>query len=186
MSWGRKVLMHLWRHPMETFSALLTLCVGNSPVTVTTELWCFLLICVRANGWANSRYAGVLRHHRVHYDVTVLHKQKWHWPTSHHNVIKCRHFPHYWPFVRGIHRGLVWVNNRGAGYLRHHLAHYNVPVMSPIFRFHHHAWSVVTELSSCLISEIKSRSPTLVWSLTQAKNSTAPDRIYCSCYGMIS
>ena len=29
-----------WRHQMETFSALLAFCVGNSPVT--GELWCFL------------------------------------------------------------------------------------------------------------------------------------------------
>ena len=41
----------LWRHQMETFSALLAFCAGNSPVTgefpaqrpvIDTELWCFL------------------------------------------------------------------------------------------------------------------------------------------------
>ena len=33
-----------WRHQMETFSALLAICVGNSPVTKASdaELWCFL------------------------------------------------------------------------------------------------------------------------------------------------
>ena len=30
-----------WRHQMETFSALLALCVGSSPVTGDAELWCF-------------------------------------------------------------------------------------------------------------------------------------------------
>ena len=64
---------------------------------------------------------------------------------SHDDVIKWKHFPRYWSFVRGIHRSLVnsphkgqwrrvlmfslicawtngWVNNRGAGDLRHHCA----------------------------------------------------------------
>ena len=66
--------------------------------------------------------------------------------------IKWKHFPRYWPFVRGIHRLLVnspnkgqwrgalmfslicawingWVNNREAGDLRCHRAHYDVIVM---------------------------------------------------------
>ena len=64
----------------------------------------------------------------------------------HDDVIKWKHFPHYWPFVRGIHRSpmisahkgqsrgvlmfsLIWVNNREAGDLRRHRAHYNVTVI---------------------------------------------------------
>ena len=69
------------------------------------------------------------------------------------DVIKRKHFPRYWTFVRGIHRSPVdsphkgqwrgtlmfsfiyawtngWVNNRDAGDLRHHRAHYDVTVMS--------------------------------------------------------
>ena len=69
------------------------------------------------------------------------------------DVIKWKHFPRYWPFVRGIHRLPVnsphkgqwrgalmfsliwawingWVNNRKAGDLRRHGAHYDVIVMS--------------------------------------------------------
>ena len=72
--------------------------------------------------------------------------------TSHDNVIKWKHFPRYWPFVRGIHRSPVnsvhkgrWrralmfslicsringsVNNRNAGDMRRHRAHYDVTVM---------------------------------------------------------
>ena len=68
---------------------------------------------------------------------------------SHDDVIKWKHFPRYWSFVRGIHRSLVnsphkgqwrgalmfslicawtngWVNNRGAGDLRYHCCHCNV------------------------------------------------------------
>ena len=71
---------------------------------------------------------------------------------SHDGVIKWKHFPRYWRFVRGIHRFPVnsrhkgqwrgalmfslicvwingWVNNRKAGDLRRHRAHYDVIVM---------------------------------------------------------
>ena len=71
---------------------------------------------------------------------------------AHHDVIKLKHFPRYWPFARGIHRSSMnsphkgqwrgalmfslicdringWVNNREAGDLRRHLAHYDVSVM---------------------------------------------------------
>ena len=70
----------------------------------------------------------------------------------HDDVIKWKHFPRYWPFVRGIHRSPVnsphkgqwggalmfsliyawinaWVNNREAGDLRRYRAHYDVTVM---------------------------------------------------------
>ena len=72
----------------------------------------------------------------------------------HDDVIKWKHFPRYWPFVRGIHRSPVnsphkgqwrgalmftlicaringWVNNREAGDLRRYRAHYDVIVMFP-------------------------------------------------------
>ena len=74
----------------------------------------------------------------------------------HDDVIKWKHFPRYWPFLRGIHRSPVnsthkgqwrgalmftlicaringWVNNREAGDLRHNRAHYDVIIMSTIF-----------------------------------------------------
>ena len=70
----------------------------------------------------------------------------------HDDIIKWKHFLHYWPFVRGIHRSPVvsphksqwrralvfsliwawtngWANNRDAGDLRCHCAHYDVTVM---------------------------------------------------------
>ena len=70
----------------------------------------------------------------------------------HDDVIKWKHFPRYWPFVRGIHRSPVnsphkgqwrgalmfsliytrisgWVNNSDAGDLRRYRAHYGVTVM---------------------------------------------------------
>ena len=71
----------------------------------------------------------------------------------HDDVIKWKHFPCYWPLVRGIHRSpvnsphkgqwrgalmfslvwagmIAWVNNREAGDLRGHRAHYDVILMS--------------------------------------------------------
>ena len=76
---------------------------------------------------------------------------------SHHDdVIKWKHFPRYWPFVRGIHRSPVnsphkgqwrgalkfslicawtngWVSNREAGDLRRYRAHDDVTVISFLF-----------------------------------------------------
>ena len=68
-----------WRHQMETFSALLALCAGNSPVPVNSPhkgQWrgalMFSLICARINDWVNNREAGDLRRHLGHYDVNVM------------------------------------------------------------------------------------------------------------------
>ena len=70
----------------------------------------------------------------------------------HDDVIKWKHFPRYWPFVRGIHRSPAnsphkgqwrgalmfslicvwingWVNNREAGDLRRYRTHYDVTVV---------------------------------------------------------
>ena len=68
-----------WRHQMETFSALLALCAGNSPVRVNSPhkgQWrgalMFTLICVWINGCVNNREAGDLRRYCAHYGVTVM------------------------------------------------------------------------------------------------------------------
>ena len=72
----------------------------------------------------------------------------------HDGVIKWKHFPRFWPFVRGIHRSPVnsphkgqwrgtliflwsatwingWVNNREAGDLRRHRDHYDIVMDKP-------------------------------------------------------
>ena len=76
----------------------------------------------------------------------------WSWSRYIDDVIKWKHFPRCWPFVRGIHRSPVnsphkgqrcgalmfplicvgidgWINNRNAGDLRRYCAHYDVSVM---------------------------------------------------------
>ena len=78
--------------------------------------------------------------------------------SAHDDVIKCKHFPLYWPFVRGIHRSPVncphkgqwrgalmyslicawingWVNNGEAVDLRRHRAHYDVTVVHWILTY---------------------------------------------------
>ena len=72
--------LNTWcRHQMETFSAVLALCAGNSPVTgefptqrsVTRSLY-VSLICASINSWVNNLRAGDLRRHQAHYDVIVM------------------------------------------------------------------------------------------------------------------
>ena len=65
-----------WRHQMETLSALLAICAGNSPVPTqrpVTRSFDVFLICVRIIGWVNNSDAGELRRYRAHYDVIVMH-----------------------------------------------------------------------------------------------------------------
>ena len=64
---------------METFSALLAICAGNSPVPVNFPhkgQWrgalMLALIYVWINAWVNNRKAGDLRRYRLHYDVIVM------------------------------------------------------------------------------------------------------------------
>ena len=71
-----------WRHQMETFSALLDICVANSPVSgdlpaqrPVTRSFDFSLICAWMNGWVNTGEAGDQRRYRAHYDVTIMYNQ---------------------------------------------------------------------------------------------------------------
>ena len=73
-----------WRHQMETFSALLAFCAGNSPVPVNSPhkgqwrgVLMFSLICAWIHDWANNREAGDLRRHRGQYDVIVMLSFNW-------------------------------------------------------------------------------------------------------------
>ena len=103
----------------------------------------FRLICSTAFANICQIYITVsIFHCALYYKVMLLHD----------DVFKWKHFPRYCPFVRGIHRSPVnsphkgqgcgdlmvsficawinaWVNNRNAGDLRLHRAHYDVIVM---------------------------------------------------------
>ena len=95
----------------------------------------------------NDRDANM--HHQSNSDIRVCRGLNL---TIHDDVIKWKHFPRNWPFVREIHRSPVncphkgqwrgalmfsliyawindWVNNREAGDLRRQHGHYDVIVM---------------------------------------------------------
>ena len=65
---------------METFSALLAICTGNSPVPgefpaqrpVTRSFGVFFDL--RLNKQLHNREAGDLRRHRAHYDANVMYQ----------------------------------------------------------------------------------------------------------------
>ena len=68
-----------WRHQMETFSALLALCAGNSRSTVKSPhkgqshgALMFSLICAWTNSWVNNRESGDLGRQSAHSDVSVM------------------------------------------------------------------------------------------------------------------
>ena len=142
-------LTRWWRHNMETLSTLLALCGGihrsrwipphKGPVMRGFDISLGVSLNKLPNkqsrgGWIDMSWRS--------FDVPVMHD----------DVKKWKHFPRYWPFVRGIHRSPVnsphkgqwrralmfslicvwisdWVNNREAGGLRRYCAHHNVIVM---------------------------------------------------------
>ena len=64
---------------METFSALLAICGGNSPVPgefPTQRPVMFSLICVRITGRVNNHEAGDLRRYHALYDDIVMQQTK--------------------------------------------------------------------------------------------------------------
>ena len=99
----------------------------------------------RASSQYNNNITSVAHRRIVNTIVFYNCQESW-------DVIKWKHFPGYWPFVRGIHRSSVnsphkgqwrealmffligawinrWVNNGEAGDLRRYRAHYDVIVM---------------------------------------------------------
>ena len=89
----------------------------------------------------------------------------------HDDVIKWKHLPRNWPFVRGIHRSPVnsphkgqwrgalmfssicvwindWVNNREAGDLRRYRRHYDVIVMYSDIPY---SWASFMHRASCFV-----------------------------------
>ena len=71
-----------WRHQMETFSTLLAICAGNSPVPgafpaqrpVTRSFDVFFDLRLKKK-FVNNREASDLRRHRAHYDVIVIYSK---------------------------------------------------------------------------------------------------------------
>ena len=105
---------------------------------------------------------------------------------QHDDVIKWKHFPRYWPFVRGVHwspvnsphkgqwRGALmfslicawmngWVNNREAGDLRRRRGHYDVGVMIRcLLRY----WNVLLGVAACDENLLRLK---IIWHQNQPK-----------------
>ena len=107
------------------------------------------------------------------------------YPGRHDDVIKWKHFPRNWPFVRGIHRSPVnsphkgqwlgalmfslicvwindWVNNREAGDLRRYRAHYDVIVMPRLIYAPSHWYKVARNIYNLIGHTSLSRFPLLM------------------------
>ena len=110
----------------------------------------------------------------------------------HDDVIKWKHLPRYWPFVRGIHRSPVnsphkgqwhralmfslicawingWVNNRGGGNLRRHRAQSDVIVMRyvqvQVLRYVFRVIRVLwalADISVALLASVKCESDSII------------------------
>ena len=96
---------------------------------------------------------GWVLHDLMGYCSFVLLLQRGQTMTGHDDVIKWKHFPRCWPFMRGIHRSLVdslhkgqwrgalmfslicawtngWANHRDSGDFTRHRDHYGITVMN--------------------------------------------------------
>ena len=122
----------------------------NAKVQLTWTIGVQFYFCLKT-----STYMYIVMVANVQRHKGPEHQHWWHCPNHpgilrFDDVIKWKHFPRYWPFVRGIHRLPVnsphkdqwrgalmfsliwtksWANNREAGYLRRRRAHYDVTVM---------------------------------------------------------
>ena len=132
-----------WRHQMETFSVLLVIWGGNSPVTgefpaqrpVARSFDAFFdmrlnkRLSKQSWGWWFETPSRSLWHHCNDYShcplslyILILHAlqlcQWWQilvrfWTHMHDDTLTWKPFPHYWLFVGGIHQSLVDSPHKG-------------------------------------------------------------------------
>ena len=125
---GGRFCRSWWRHQMETFSVLLAICAGNSPVTgefpaprpVTRNFVMFSLIWAWMDGWINNREAGDLRRHCTHYHVTVMIKQS-----------SLLHGQLNWNFNQNTEKKMFQENA-----FKNVVCKIDVPIYGPVFQHH--------------------------------------------------
>ena len=125
-------------------------------------------------------------------------------PNIHDDVIKWKHFPCYWPFVRGIHRSPVnspqkgqwrralmfslicawingWVNRCDACNLRRHRAHYDITVMSEVTLelYVHNLWDV---LSISMITQVFTTANTRLIHFTYRKHLSMNETLHSNLF----
>ena len=71
----------------------------HSPISCTKDNW---------ENWLNLRYTLDRMNVCIMMIMSYCHEE-----TNHDDVIKWKHFPRYWPFVRGIHRSPVNSPHKG-------------------------------------------------------------------------
>ena len=123
-------------------------------LALSGELWSVFYEYFNRN-W--SCYKGFLLYNKGQYNVTLHTPQQWQTcNTNHGDVIKWKHFPCYWPSVRGVHWSLVkrasdaelwcflwsapeqtieqnsWANNRDTSDLWCYWTHHDVTVMQTL------------------------------------------------------
>ena len=127
---------------------------SQSPVTQNFDIFFDLCLDKRlckqsGRRWFETPSRSLWRHSNATSTVVVIDGR------FHDDVIKWKHFPRYWPFVRGPvncphkgqwHRALMftlicarindWVNNREAGDLRRYRTHFDVIVMYTVYPNH--------------------------------------------------
>ena len=118
---------------METFSALLAICAGNSPVPVNSPhkgQWrgtlMFTLICARINGRVNNREAGDLRRYHTHYNVIVMTFTRKAFPCHHITILQI-YLQHTLP------TGRVWVHVPASKVMR----------FGPVYPIWYFEWRIV-------------------------------------------
>ena len=145
--------MVLWKHRLLSYvtkereSTILSIIMATMEILIFTNFKIYYRMrLLRINDINLSECAGI-RPGPLRKRIQV--------PMLHDDDIKWKHFPRYWPFVRWIHRSPVnsphigqwrgalmlsficawrngWVNDREAGDIGRHRAHYDVTVMSVI------------------------------------------------------
>ena len=135
----------------------MNMCINSlKKITLTSGLPTALIIPVLIT-WDLCIQAGAMLHNlavSIMFVSTYINDSiAWNALLTLDDVIKWRHFPRYWPFVRGIHPPVTggfssqrpvtrsidvlfdlrlnkrWANNRDGGHLRCHRAYYDVTLM---------------------------------------------------------
>ena len=152
--WYLKQLRTQWHCPLITLSDLFSIASVVSTYAILPQI-CFKFSFDQRDNVShtspNSEHTNMIFNFEK--EATLFCRvEVWTKWTMHDDVIKWKHFPRYWPFVREIHRSPVnsphkgqwhgalmislicawinaWVNNREAGDLRRYRANCDVTVM---------------------------------------------------------
>ena len=100
--------------PINNISALVQIMSwrrpGDKPLSEPMMVCLLTHICLTRPQWVNHSIM-ILVNGQAY--TGQIGKWPWHCTTTHDDVIKWKHFPRYWPFLRGIHRSPVNSTHKG-------------------------------------------------------------------------